>query len=106
MEVFRLGDFAGRMAFQREQRVVAAHSETVIGDVDERAPAVLDGDGDAFGFGVERILDQFLHDRGGPLDHFACGDLVGDLFGKETNPVHGRIIADGGAGESGKTGGC
>jgi len=58
--------------------------EPVIGDVHERASAVLDRDGDAFGFGVERVLDQLLHDRGSarPL---RCGDLVGDLFGKEMN---------------------
>jgi hypothetical protein len=32
-------------------------------DVDPRCP------------GIDRVFDQFLDDAGGPLDHFACGDL-------------------------------
>ena len=104
VQVFGPGNFAGGMTFEGEERVVAAHAEPVVGDIDERATAVLDGDRDASGFGVEGVLDQLLHDGGGPLDHLAGSDLVGDLLGEETNPVHGRIIADGGAGESGKTG--
>ena len=38
--------------------------------------------------GVEGIFDQLLHDAGGALDHFAGGDLVGDLFGKKADAVH------------------
>ncbi len=104
VQVLGLGDFAGSVSFEGEERVIAAHAETVVGDIDEGASAVFDGDCNPSGFGVEGVLDQFLHNGGGPLDHLAGGDLVGDLLGKETNPVHGRIIADGGAGESGKTG--
>ena len=38
--------------------------------------------------GVEGIFDQLLHDAGGAFDHFAGGDLVGDLFGKQADAVH------------------
>ena len=40
--------------------------------------------------GVERVFDQFLHDAGGALDHFAGGDLVGDLFGQQADAVHAK----------------
>ena len=40
------------------------------------APARFDGDVDAPRAGVERVLDQLLHRRSRPLDHFAGGDAV------------------------------
>ena len=60
----------------------------VVGHADETASAGLDFDGDFFGAGIERIFDEFLHDAGGAFDHFAGGDLVGDLFGKQADAVH------------------
>ena len=51
-----------------------------------------DFDGDFFGIGVEGILDKFLHDAGGAFDHFAGGDLVGDLLGEKFDPVHVETI--------------
>ena len=54
----------------------------VIGDADQAASAGLDFDGDARGLGIEGIFDQFLDDAGGAFDHFAGGDLVGDVFGQ------------------------
>ena len=46
---------------------------------DQRAAGLLELDGDVARAGVERVLDQLLDHRGGPLDHLAGGDLVGDL---------------------------
>ena len=40
--------------------------------------------------GVERVLEQLLDHRGGPLHHFAGGDLVGDLIGKNADAAHAR----------------
>ena len=40
------------------------------------------------GAGVERVLEQFFDDGGGALDHFAGGDLVGDLIGKNADAAH------------------
>ena len=44
--------------------------------------------GERRGLGVEGILHQFLDDAGGALDHFAGGDLVGDLLGEKADAVH------------------
>src|SRR5207244_9334431 len=37
---------------------------------------------------INAILDQFLHDRGRPLHHFARGHLAGESFGKKFDPAH------------------
>ena len=83
-------DFAGGVAFEAEQRVVAAHAGAVVGHADEAASAGLNFDGDSRRLGVEGVFNQFLHDAGGALDHFAGGDLVGDVFGQQADAVHGR----------------
>ena len=38
--------------------------------------------------GVERVLQQLLHHRRGPVHHLAGGDLVGNLVGKNANAAH------------------
>ncbi|KAE9445447.1 hypothetical protein C3L33_22655, partial [Rhododendron williamsianum] len=48
----------------------------VAGDLDEFEATVLDDDVDGGGAGVEVVLDQLLHGRDWPLDHFSGGDLV------------------------------
>jgi hypothetical protein len=89
-EVFRTSDLARRVAFETEQRVVLAHAGAVVGDADQTAAAGLDLHRNAAGLGVERILDQFLHDARRAFDHFARGNLVGHLFGEQTDAVHAR----------------
>ena len=80
-EVFGFGDFAGGVAFQAKQRVVAAHADAVVGDTNETAAASLDLDSDSSRFGIERVLDQLFDDAGRTLNDFACRDLVRDVFG-------------------------
>ena len=41
------------------------------------------------GAGVDGVLDQLLDDRGGPLDDFARGDLVGEVGRQPMDPGHG-----------------
>jgi hypothetical protein len=80
------------MAFEREQRVVAAHARAVVGHADEAASARADFHGDFLRPGVQGIFHQLLHDAGGPLHHFAGGDLVGNLFGKKVDAIHSKGI--------------
>ena len=88
-EVFGFLDFAGGMAFEGQQRIVPAHAGAVVGDANQAASARLNFHGDAAGPGVERVFDEFLDHARGTIDHFAGGDLVGDLFRQEANAVHG-----------------
>ena len=48
--------------------------------------------------GIQRVLDQFLHHAGRPLNHFAGGDLIGHLLGQQADAVHdtGRAMLDAG----------
>ena len=55
----------------------AAHPVAVVLDADEPLAALLDGDRDPRGTGVEGVLDQLLDDGYGTLDHLAGRDLVG-----------------------------
>ena len=69
----------------------------VVGDADQLAAARLDFDANAIGAGVERVLQQFLHDRGRTIHHLTGGDLVSHLVGKNTNAAHGeRVSVDSG----------
>ncbi|OPZ82680.1 MAG: hypothetical protein BWY76_02644 [bacterium ADurb.Bin429] len=76
-EVVGDGDLAGGVPLQREHRVLARHPAAVVGDLNELAPGFLDHHLDIGGAGVERVLHQFLYHRGGTLDDFAGGDLIG-----------------------------
>ena len=58
-----------------------------------------------FAAGVERVLDQFLHRRSRPLDHFACGDAVDEQrietanwHGAKTSPRLSHWRGSGGSG--------
>jgi hypothetical protein len=82
------GDFGRGVAFEAEEGIIAAHAGAIVGDADEAAAGGEDFDGDAGGLGVEGVFDQFLDDGSGAFDDFAGGDLVGDLFGEESDAVH------------------
>ena len=96
-QVFGFPDFAGGVPFEAEQGVVAAHAQAVVDHAHEAAPAGLDFHRDARGLRIERVLDEFLHDAGRPLNHLAGGDLIGDLFGQQADAVHcgGRVARAG-----------
>ena len=77
------------VALERQQRVVAHHSVSIVDDADQLAAAALDLNSHPRRACVERILQQLLHHRSGPLHHFAGGDLIGHLVGKNADASHG-----------------
>ena len=72
-------DLARRVTLDRQPRVVGIHPLAVVFDANHLLAAELDGDGDAPGARVQGVLDQLLHDRGGPLYDFAGRDLIGQF---------------------------
>jgi hypothetical protein len=52
---------------------------SIVRDLDQFLSRFRDPNGYAARTGVQGILHQFLHDGGRTLDHFACGDLRGNL---------------------------
>ena len=78
------------MTLEGEQRIVALHADAVVADANRLAAALLDGDVDRRGAGVERVLDQLLHGRRWSLDHLAGGDLVCDRRWEHCDARHGE----------------
>src|SRR5580700_5144312 len=88
VEIGRLGNFAGGVAFKGKQCIVADHAVAVVPDGNERAAASAKLDFDARGAGIEGVFDEFLHHRGRALDDLTSGDLVGNAVGKDADGRH------------------
>ena len=54
----------------------------VVLDRDQAHAAGQQAHGDLRRAGVERVVDQFAHHRGGPLHHLAGGDLADQFVGQ------------------------
>ena len=70
-QVFDVAQFAGGVALEGQQGVVAQHAAAVVDDADQAASAGFDLDAQLGRPGVERILEQFFDDRSRPLHHLA-----------------------------------
>ena len=64
------------MRRDRQRQFINGDAAAVVGDADEFAPALLDGDVDSRRAGIDRILDDLLDHARRPLDDLARGDLV------------------------------
>ncbi len=71
-----LGQFRGAVPLDRQDQLFRGHAGAIVDDRDQGLAAFLQGDVDAPGAGVDRVLDQFLDRRSRPLDDFAGGDAV------------------------------
>ena len=80
-------DLAGGMALEAGPGVVGRHPRAIVGDLHQGAAGVLHHQRDAPGTGVNRVLQQFLHHRGGALHHLASRDLVGHVVRQEPDHV-------------------
>ena len=87
-QVLDVAQFAGGVAFEGQQRVVAQHAAAVVHDADQPPAARFHLHAQIRRAGIERVFQQFLDHRRGPLHHFARGDLVGNLVGKNANAAH------------------
>ena len=88
--------FRRRVAVDAEREIVGRHPMAVVADADQPPPASLDHDFDPRRAGVERVLDEFLHRRGGTLDDLARGDAIDEDRVQAANPGKGRRIEGGG----------
>ena len=91
-EVVGGAELGGGVALEAEQRVVADHAVSVIGDAEELAAAGFDVDADAGRAGVDGVFEELFDDGGGALDDLAGGDLVGDLIGEDADTAHEVIL--------------
>ena len=84
-----LRQLRGGMALDRQAKVVRLHAAAIVFDQDEIGATVRSGNIDTARAGIERVLDQFLHRRGGTLDHFARSDAVDGALRKppDSQPI-------------------
>ena len=64
------------MAFQRQGDVVPAHSATIVRDLDQVQPALVEPDIDLACPGVNRIFDELFQCAGGALDNLSGSDPI------------------------------
>ena len=64
------------VALDRQRQFIRRHAGAVVDDRDQPLAAFLDGDVDARGPGIDRVLDQLLDRRCRALDDLARGDAV------------------------------
>jgi hypothetical protein len=57
-------------------KVFRLDAASVVGDTDERDPALLDADIHPGGARVDGVLEQLLHDARGPFHDLARGDAI------------------------------
>ena len=93
-KIAHVAEFAGGVAFEGEQRVVAEHAAAVVGDADKLPAARFDVDAHLCCAGVQRVLEQFLDHRSRPLYYFARRDLVCHRVRKDANPAHAFRLLD------------
>jgi hypothetical protein len=71
--------------FKTEANILFSHSAAVINDLDKCPSRILDNYFDLIRAGINRIVKQFLDNRGRPLDNVTRGNFVGILGGKLMN---------------------
>src|SRR6185437_14660206 len=87
-------ELARRVAREREHGVVGAHAHAVVDDGDPVDAAAREPDLDVPRAGIERVLDELLHDRRRPLDDLAGRDLPLELGREDGDATHDRRLYD------------
>jgi hypothetical protein len=82
------------MTLDGQSRILRVHPLAVIFNAQQLFAAKLDRHGNAPGAGIERVLDKLLDDRRGTFDHFAGGDLIGEVQGKAVDAGHSELTID------------
>ena len=85
LQVVQRCDFARRMPGDRDRQLLRGNSAAIIAHADQTNATALDIDLDAVCAGVQAVFNQLLDDGGGTLDDLACGDLVDELAGEDTD---------------------
>ena len=94
VEILVARQLGRRVALEGQRQLVGRHPDAVVGDADERGPAVAQIDRDRQGSGVQRVLHQLLDGRGGALDDLSGGDLVDEVIGQSADRHwRGAIVA-------------
>ena len=83
-----VGQFGRRVAFDREGEIGGVHAGAVVRNRNRTPATAVDVDLDARGTCINGILDQFLDDRGWPLDHLTGGNAVDRCLTEAPDHAH------------------
>ena len=81
----QIGDFAGGVAAQGDCQLGLGDAAAVVFDGNQAHTARRQTHGDLARAGVQRVIDQLAHHRGGAFDHFASGNLADQFVGQVTD---------------------
>ena len=90
-QILHVGQLAGGVALEGQQRIVAEHAGAVVGQADQPPPAGFDVDAKLARPGVQRVFEQLLDDAGRPFHDLSGRDFVRDGVGKNTDAAHGKV---------------
>ena len=85
LQVVGLGQLAGGMALERQQRLGGRDALAVVDHPHQPPAALAHLDADLVRAGVQAVLDQLLDRRGWPLHDFTGGDAAGYFGGKNAD---------------------
>ena len=78
LQVSSRANLARSMPFKRKKRVITIHAAAIVNDTDHGNSSPTNHDLNLAGVGVDAVLDEFFHHRGGTLHYFASRNLAGD----------------------------
>ena len=90
LEPARIAQLARRVAQKGDARVLGRHAAAVVRDAQIRHAAAANLHRDGAGAGVNRVFDELLHHRGGPLHDLARGNQVSNVGGEDLDVRHMR----------------
>ena len=79
------------MPLERQQSIVGKHAAAVIGHPDQAPAAGFDIDAKLARARVQRVLEQFFHHTGRPLDDLSGRDFVRDGVREDADTSHGGV---------------
>ena len=86
-----IGKLGSGVTLDREREILLRHAAPVIGDADQPPAAARKHDLNPPRAGVERVLDELLHDRRRPLDDLAGCDLALELERENGDATHDAV---------------
>ena len=89
-QIVQAGDLAGGVALERRGQLRGFDAAAVVFHGNEPYAAGQQAHGDLRGPGVQRVVQQLAHDRGGALDDFAGRNLADEFVGQFANGA-GRL---------------
>ncbi len=81
-KVIDISDLGGGVPLKAHAGIGFAHAGTIVNYLYQAFARIVDIQFDFCSAGIHRILQQFFHGTGRPLNHFTGSNLVGNIIGE------------------------